>query len=102
MQHPTISSVTTTQTIRGKERFSSSVSPDVTSALTSGTGADGIFLADYFTDSCYQALAYWIMSAMTNDPFTLARYAGFYKAIQSAVSPFATLTVPLTLILFYF
>jgi hypothetical protein len=26
------------------------------------------------------------MSAMTNDPFTLARYAGFYKAIQSAVS----------------
>jgi len=39
----------------------------------------------YFTDSCYQALAYWIMSAMTNDPFTLARYAGFYKAIQSAV-----------------
>jgi hypothetical protein len=26
------------------------------------------------------------MSAMTNDPFTLARFAGFYKAIQSAVS----------------
>lgn len=41
---------------------------------------------DYFGDSCYQALAYWIMSALTNDPFRLARYAGFYKAIQSAVS----------------
>ena len=25
------------------------------------------------------------MSALTNDPFKLARYAGFYKAIQSAV-----------------
>lgn len=23
-------------------------------------------------------------SALTNDPFTLARFAGFYKAIQSA------------------
>jgi hypothetical protein len=58
------------------------------------------FLADYFTDSCYQALAYWIMSAMTNDPFTLARYAGFYKAIQSAVSRgYSILTVPLTLLL---
>ena len=39
---------------------------------------------DYFSDACYQALAYWIMSAMTNDPFTLARYAGLYKALQSA------------------
>ena len=42
--------------------------------------------ADYFSDACYQALAYWIMSAMTNDPFTLARYAGLYKALQSAGS----------------
>jgi len=40
----------------------------------------------YFGDASYQALAYWIMSALTNDPFTLARYAGFYKAIQSAGS----------------
>jgi hypothetical protein len=61
---------------------------------------------DYFGDASYQALVYWIMcvhvlsyalnewhenhtdlyfrSALTNDPFTLARYAGFYKAIQSA------------------
>ena len=42
--------------------------------------------ADYFADACYQALAYWIMSAMTNDPFVLARYAGLYKALQSAGS----------------
>lgn len=40
----------------------------------------------YFSDSAYQALAYWIMGAITNDPFKLARYAGFYKAIQSAGS----------------
>ncbi len=40
--------------------------------------------ADYFSDACYQALAYWIMSALTNDPFKLARYAGLYKALQSA------------------
>ena len=26
------------------------------------------------------------MSALTNDPFTLARYAGLYKAVQSAGS----------------
>ncbi|EIN11279.1 MFS general substrate transporter [Punctularia strigosozonata HHB-11173 SS5] len=38
----------------------------------------------YFSDACYQALAYWIMSAITNDPFRLARFAGIYKAIQSA------------------
>ena len=41
---------------------------------------------DYFSDACYQALAYWIMSALSNDPFTLARFAGMYKAIQSAGS----------------
>lgn len=41
---------------------------------------------DYFGDACYQALAYWIMSALSNDPFTLARYAGLYKAVQSAGS----------------
>ncbi|KZV77525.1 MFS general substrate transporter [Peniophora sp. CONT] len=40
----------------------------------------------YFSDAAYQALAYWIMGAITNDPFKLARYAGFYKAIQSAGS----------------
>lgn len=39
---------------------------------------------DYFGDACYQALAYWIMAALTNDPFTLARFAGLYKAVQSA------------------
>ncbi|KZV77523.1 MFS general substrate transporter [Peniophora sp. CONT] len=38
----------------------------------------------YVSDAAYQALAYWIMGAITNDPFKLARYAGFYKAIQSA------------------
>ena len=41
---------------------------------------------DYFADAMYQALAYWIMSALSNDPFTLARFAGMYKAIQSAGS----------------
>ncbi len=40
--------------------------------------------AVYFGDAAYQALAYWIMGAISNDPFTLARMTGFYKAIQSA------------------
>lgn len=39
---------------------------------------------DYFGDASYQALVYWIMAALTNDPFTLARFAGIYKAVQSA------------------
>ncbi|KAJ1019908.1 hypothetical protein NDA16_004189 [Ustilago loliicola] len=35
-------------------------------------------------DAFYQGLAYWIMGAITNDPFELARFAGMYKAVQSA------------------
>ncbi|KAI0327635.1 MFS general substrate transporter [Cubamyces sp. BRFM 1775] len=49
-------------------------------------GKGALYFFYYFSDACYQALAYWIMSAMTNDPFTLARYAGLYKALQSAGS----------------
>lgn len=37
-----------------------------------------------FTDSLYQSYLYWLMGAMSNDPSLLARYAGFYKACQSA------------------
>ncbi|OBZ90441.1 hypothetical protein A0J61_01514 [Choanephora cucurbitarum] len=37
-----------------------------------------------FTDSIYQSYMYWLMGAMSNDPTLLARYAGFYKATQSA------------------
>ncbi|KAF9029498.1 MFS general substrate transporter [Hymenopellis radicata] len=37
----------------------------------------------YINDSFVQSLMYWTMGSLTNDPFTLARYAGFYKAIQS-------------------
>ena len=37
------------------------------------------------------------MSAMTNDPFKLARYAGYYKALQSAVS---TLCSIITILVF--
>ncbi|KAI0074214.1 MFS general substrate transporter [Panus rudis PR-1116 ss-1] len=43
-----------------------------------------LFFFYYFADACFQALVYWIMSALTNDPFKLARFAGMYKAIQSA------------------
>ncbi|KAL1941804.1 hypothetical protein VTO73DRAFT_6804 [Trametes versicolor] len=49
-------------------------------------GKGALFFFYYFSDACYQALAYWIMSALTNDPFKLARYAGLYKALQSAGS----------------
>ena len=37
-----------------------------------------------FADSLYQTYIYWLMGAMSNDPALLARYAGFYKAMQSA------------------
>ncbi|EIN11170.1 hypothetical protein PUNSTDRAFT_98209 [Punctularia strigosozonata HHB-11173 SS5] len=47
-------------------------------------GKGPLFFFYYYNDACYQALAYWIMSAITNDPFRLARFAGIYKAIQSA------------------
>ncbi|KAI9253539.1 major facilitator superfamily domain-containing protein [Phascolomyces articulosus] len=38
------------------------------------------------TDAMYQSYMYWLMGAMSNDPSLLARYAGFYKAVQSAGS----------------
>jgi len=47
-------------------------------------GKAALYFFYYYGDACYQALAYWIMSALTNDPFTLARFAGLYKAVQSA------------------
>ncbi|KAJ2564714.1 hypothetical protein IW140_005629 [Coemansia sp. RSA 1813] len=34
-------------------------------------------------DAHYQSFAYWLIGTMTNDPQMLARYAGFYKGIQS-------------------
>ncbi|CAB4443519.1 unnamed protein product [Rhizophagus irregularis] len=35
-------------------------------------------------DAMYQCYAYWIMGSLTNNASILARYSGFYKAIQSA------------------
>lgn len=43
-----------------------------------------LMLAYYVGDAAYQGLAYYTMSSMTNDPFRLARMAGYYKSIQSA------------------
>ncbi|KAF7723995.1 hypothetical protein EC973_001455 [Apophysomyces ossiformis] len=43
-----------------------------------------LFLLYGFSDSLYQSYLYWLMGAMSNDPALLARYAGFYKAVQSA------------------
>lgn len=37
----------------------------------------------YIMDAFVQSLAYWTMASLTSDTFTLARFAGFYKAIQS-------------------
>jgi len=47
-------------------------------------GKGALFFFFFFVDASYQALAYWIMGAISNDPFTLARFTGVYKAIQSA------------------
>ncbi|KAK9762329.1 hypothetical protein K7432_012046 [Basidiobolus ranarum] len=35
-------------------------------------------------DAALQTYAYWIMGALSNDSTVLARYAGYYKGIQSA------------------
>ncbi|KAI7870775.1 major facilitator superfamily domain-containing protein [Spinellus fusiger] len=43
-----------------------------------------LFIMYGLSDSLYQSYLYWLMGAMTNDPNLLARYAGFYKAVQSA------------------
>lgn len=39
---------------------------------------------DYLVDAAYQGLAYYTMSAMTNNSFKLACMAGFYRGIQAA------------------
>ncbi|ANB14733.1 membrane transporter (predicted) [Sugiyamaella lignohabitans] len=38
------------------------------------------------SDAMWQSWCYWIMGSLTNETFRLARYAGFYKGIQSAGS----------------
>lgn len=51
----------------------------------SGFGGPFVLYMMYgFSDSLYQSYLYWLMGAMSNDPTMLARYAGFYKATQSA------------------
>ena len=39
---------------------------------------------DYFWDACYQAFVYWTTSTLSDDPFTIARITGVFKAVQSA------------------
>lgn len=43
-----------------------------------------LLLAYYLADAMFQGLAYYTMSSITNEPFKLARMAGYYKGIQSA------------------
>ena len=45
-----------------------------------------LYLIYGMTDAMYQSYMYWLMGAMSNDTSLLARYAGFYKAMQSAGS----------------
>ncbi|KAI8098950.1 major facilitator superfamily domain-containing protein [Halteromyces radiatus] len=52
---------------------------------TDGFGGPFVLYMLYgFSDAMYQSYLYWLMGAMSNDPTILARYAGFYKALQSA------------------
>ncbi|KAG2183724.1 hypothetical protein INT43_006735 [Umbelopsis isabellina] len=52
---------------------------------TPGFGGPFVLYLMYgFTDALYQSYLYWLMGAMSNDSNTLARFAGFYKAVQSA------------------
>ncbi|KAL2206438.1 DUF895 domain protein [Sarocladium strictum] len=48
------------------------------------TGPIVLMLSYYVVDAAWQGLAYYTMSSITNNPFRLARMAGYYKAIQSA------------------
>lgn len=48
------------------------------------TGPLLLLMAYYIADATYQGLAYYTMSCMTNEPFRLARMAGYYKGVQSA------------------
>ncbi|KAI8388478.1 major facilitator superfamily domain-containing protein [Radiomyces spectabilis] len=51
----------------------------------SGFGGPFVLYMMYgLSDALYQTYLYWLMGAMSNDPSLLARYAGFYKAMQSA------------------
>lgn len=43
-----------------------------------------LLLAYYLADAMFQGLAYYTMSSITNEPFKLARMAGYYKGVQSA------------------
>jgi hypothetical protein len=43
-----------------------------------------LLLSDCIADAAYQGLAYYTMSTLCNDPFKLARMAGYYKGVQSA------------------
>ncbi|KAI9315014.1 major facilitator superfamily domain-containing protein [Dichotomocladium elegans] len=43
-----------------------------------------LYLCYGLTDAMYQTYMYWLMGSMSNDSTVLSRYAGFYKAVQSA------------------
>ncbi|ROW04157.1 hypothetical protein VSDG_00928 [Cytospora chrysosperma] len=43
-----------------------------------------LMMAYYIADAMFQGLAYYTMSSLTNEPFKLARMAGYYKGVQSA------------------
>ncbi|CAN8104143.1 unnamed protein product [Discula destructiva] len=43
-----------------------------------------LLMVYYLADATYQGLAYYTMSSLTNEPFKLARMAGYYKGVQSA------------------
>lgn len=43
-----------------------------------------LLMAYYVADAMFQGLAYYTMASLTNEPFKLARMAGYYKGVQSA------------------
>lgn len=43
-----------------------------------------LLMVYYLADATYQGLAYYTMSSLSNEPFKLARMAGYYKGVQSA------------------
>ncbi|RSH95809.1 hypothetical protein EHS25_000901 [Saitozyma podzolica] len=58
--------------------------PDWDYTEGAGVGPVVLLMSYYIGDASYQGLVYYILSALTNDPFKLARMAGFMKGVQSA------------------
>jgi hypothetical protein len=62
---------------------------DLINSTSKWVGPFALYTIFGLLDAAFQSFAYWIMGALSNDRDTLARYAGFYKGIQSIGGAFS-------------